>query len=75
MPITLNPTLPSSPKELALSAGLGSKLFIAFISSPDPTTKQSWCPDVRAALPHINEAFAGSDAPTLSLIEVGQKPE
>ncbi|KAJ5292938.1 Riboflavin synthase-like beta-barrel [Penicillium atrosanguineum] len=75
MPITMNPTLPSSPKELALSNGPGSKLFIAFISSPDPTTKQAWCPDVRAALPHINEAFTGSDAPTLSLIEVGQKPE
>ncbi|KAJ5662000.1 uncharacterized protein N7477_009616 [Penicillium maclennaniae] len=75
MPITMNPTLPNSPKELALPAGPDSKLFIAFISSPDPITKQAWCPDVRAALPHINEAFAGSDAPTLSLIEVGQKPE
>lgn len=75
MPIIMNPPLPSSPKELALPAGLDSKLFIAFVSSSDPVTKQAWCPDVRAALPHISEAFAGSDAPALSLIEVGQKPE
>ncbi|KAG0157770.1 hypothetical protein PDIDSM_4955 [Penicillium digitatum] len=73
MPITKTFTLPSSAKELALSPG--SKLFIAFISSSDPTTKQPWCPDVRDALPHINKAFTGDDAPELAIIEVGQKPE
>lgn len=73
MPITKNLTLPSSAKELALSPD--SKLFIAFISSPDPITKQPWCPDVRDALPHINKAFSGDDAPELAIIEVGQKPE
>ncbi|KAJ5496406.1 hypothetical protein N7463_008393 [Penicillium fimorum] len=73
MPITKNFTLPSSVKELALSPA--SKLFIAFISGPDPITKQPWCPDVRDALPHINDAFAGDDAPELAMIEVGQKPE
>ncbi|KAJ5807457.1 hypothetical protein N7447_010913 [Penicillium robsamsonii] len=73
MPITKNFTLPSSVKELALSPA--SKLFIAFISGPDPITKQPWCPDVRDALPHINEAFSGDDAPELAMIEVGQKPE
>ncbi|CAG8902980.1 unnamed protein product [Penicillium egyptiacum] len=73
MPITKNLTLPSSAKELALTPD--SKLFIAFISSPDPITKQPWCPDVRDALPHINKAFAGDDAPELAIIEVGQKPE
>ncbi|KAJ6140048.1 hypothetical protein N7471_006534 [Penicillium samsonianum] len=73
MPITKNATLPSSAKELALSPD--SKLFIAFISSPDPITRQPWCPDVRDALPHINKAFAGDDAPELAIIEVGQKPE
>ncbi|CAI7655121.1 unnamed protein product [Penicillium palitans] len=73
MPITTYSTLPSSAKELALSPD--SKLFIAFISSPDPITKQPWCPDVRDALPHINKAFSGDDAPELAIIEVGQKPE
>ncbi|KAJ5355824.1 hypothetical protein N7517_010433 [Penicillium concentricum] len=73
MPIIKNFTLPSSVKELAISPA--SKLFIAFISGPDPITKQPWCPDVRDALPHINEAFAGDDAPELAIIEVGQKPE
>ncbi|KAJ5951826.1 uncharacterized protein N7479_010239 [Penicillium vulpinum] len=73
MPIIKNFTLPSSAKKLALSPN--SKLFIAFISSPDPITKQPWCPDVRDALPHINNAFAGDDAPALAIVEVGQKPE
>ncbi|CAG7938606.1 unnamed protein product [Penicillium nalgiovense] len=73
MPITKNLTLPSSTKELALTSA--SKLFIAFISSPDPITKQPWCPDVRDAMPHINKTFAADDAPELAIIEVGQKPE
>ncbi|OQE26962.1 hypothetical protein PENFLA_c006G02906 [Penicillium flavigenum] len=73
MPITKNLALPSSAKELALTSA--SKLFIAFTSSPDPITKQPWCPDVRDALPHINKAFAGDDAPELAIVEVGQKPE
>ncbi|CAG8226625.1 unnamed protein product [Penicillium nalgiovense] len=73
MPITKNLTLPSSAKELALTSA--SKLFIAFISSPDPITKQPWCPDVRDAMPHINKTFAADDAPELAIIEVGQKPE
>lgn len=73
MPITKNLTLPSSAKDLTVNPD--SKLFIAFISSPDPITKQPWCPDVRDALPHINKAFAGDDAPDLAIIEVGQKPE
>ncbi|KGO72294.1 hypothetical protein PITC_050940 [Penicillium italicum] len=73
MPIAQNFTLPSSAKELALSSD--SKLFIAFISSSDPITKQPWCPDVRDALPHISKAFSGDDAPELAMIEVGQKPE
>jgi hypothetical protein len=73
MPIIKNFTLPSSVKGLTLSPA--SKLFIAFISGPDPITKQPWCPDVRDALPHINEAFAGDDTPELAIIEVGQKLE
>ncbi|CAG8037383.1 unnamed protein product [Penicillium salamii] len=66
-------TLPTSAKELLV--GPGSKFFIAFISGSDPITKQAWCPDVRAAMPSINAAFAGDDTPELAIVEVGQKPE
>ncbi|KAJ5770385.1 uncharacterized protein N7511_002436 [Penicillium nucicola] len=73
MTINHNFTLPTSVQELPVSPD--SKFFIAFVSSPDPITKQPWCPDVRAALPFIHEAFVGDDAPTLAIVEVGQKPE
>jgi hypothetical protein len=73
MPIIKGFTLPSSVKELLV--GPESNFFIAFVSSADPITKQAWCPDVRAALPHITEAFASNEAPDLAIIEVGQKPE
>ncbi|KAJ5457640.1 hypothetical protein N7475_009028 [Penicillium sp. IBT 31633x] len=74
MPIIRNFQLPKSPRELALS-GPNSKMFIAFICSADPITKLAWCPDVRDALPHIDKAFAGDDAPALAIVEVGQKPD
>lgn len=73
MTITKNFILPGSVQELPV--GPNSKFFIAFVSSSDPITKQAWCPDVRAALPHINEAFDTEDAPALAIVEVGQKPE
>jgi hypothetical protein len=73
MTITQNFTLPGSVKEVPV--GPDSKFFIAFVSSTDPVTKQAWCPDVRAALPYINEAFASDSSPTLAIVEVGQKPE
>ncbi|CAG8231843.1 unnamed protein product [Penicillium salamii] len=73
MAIIKNFTLPASVKELLV--GPDSKFFIAFVSSLDPVTKQAWCPDVRAAMPHITEAFAGGDTPSLAIVEVGQKPE
>ncbi|KAJ5901990.1 hypothetical protein N7495_002518 [Penicillium taxi] len=75
MPIIKNFTLPSSAKKLILPNGPESKLFVAFIASPDPITKQPWCPDVRAVLPYLSKAFAGGDTPTVALVEVGQKPE
>ncbi|KAJ5377796.1 uncharacterized protein N7496_005205 [Penicillium cataractarum] len=73
MPIIKNFTLPASAKLLEVSEGLDSKLFLAFISGDDPITKQPWCPDVRAALPHINAAFAAPDAPTVAIVSVGDK--
>ncbi|KAI0472673.1 hypothetical protein GGR56DRAFT_676749 [Xylariaceae sp. FL0804] len=51
------------------------KLFLAFVSSDDPRTGQSWCPDVRAALPYLEAAFEAEDKPTLLIVEVGQRPE
>ncbi|OOQ90741.1 DUF953 domain protein [Penicillium brasilianum] len=73
MPIIKNFTLPASAKRLEVSESLDAKLFIAFISGDDPITKQPWCPDVRAALPHINAAFAAPDAPTVAIVSVGDK--
>lgn len=73
MPIIKNFTLPASAKLLDVSEGLDSKLFLAFISGDDPITKQPWCPDVCAALPHINAAFAAPDAPTVAIVSVGDK--
>ncbi|KAI8304515.1 Serine/threonine-protein kinase pkn1 [Colletotrichum sp. SAR11_240] len=37
--------------------------------------RESWCPDVRAALPHINAAFSAETAPNMAFVEVGQRPE
>ncbi|KAJ5660859.1 uncharacterized protein N7484_000231 [Penicillium longicatenatum] len=73
MPIIRDFALPANAQLLELPEG-SPKFFIAFVSSDDPVTSQPWCPDVRAALPHINAAFAG-DAPTVAIVPVGQKPE
>ncbi|KAJ5152917.1 uncharacterized protein N7482_009395 [Penicillium canariense] len=75
MPIIRNFTLPGSAQLLELPAAPSAKLFLAFVSGDDPITKQAWCPDVRAALPHIDAAFTAADAPTVAIVPVGQKPE
>ncbi|KAL4881686.1 hypothetical protein BJY04DRAFT_218127 [Aspergillus karnatakaensis] len=74
MPILKTFTLPKSPASLDLSS-LASPFFISFHASPDPATGKPWCPDVVAALPHLNEVFAVPDAPQVAFVEVGQKPE
>jgi len=74
MPLSTTFTLPSSPSALILPEDNKASLFLCFISSNDPVTNQSWCPDVRAALPHIHAAFAG-DGLEGALVEVGQRPE
>ncbi|KAG8423986.1 hypothetical protein J3458_000827 [Metarhizium acridum] len=74
MPISRTLVVPPSAKQLQLP-GSASRAFIVFISSEDPETKQPWCPDVRASWPHIQAAFGGEDAPTVSVVEVGQRPE
>ncbi|KAJ5622891.1 hypothetical protein N7490_011496 [Penicillium lividum] len=75
MPIIRDFTLPANAQLLELPEGPNPKLFIAFVSSDDPITSQPWCPDVRAAMPHIDTAFASDDAPTVVIVPVGQKPE
>lgn len=75
MPILKPFTVPASAKALELPQDSKAKLFIAFISSADPVTKQPWCPDVRQTLPYINAAFTPSEAPELAIIEVGQRAE
>lgn len=74
MPVTQDFKLPSSPKSLDLPEKAGQKLFLAFIASKDPVTKQSWCPDVRAALPVIEAKFSGDEF-EVRFVEVGQRPE
>ncbi|KAJ5533582.1 hypothetical protein N7494_010134 [Penicillium frequentans] len=74
MPITRDFAPPANARLLELPES-SPKFFIAFVSSDDPITSQPWCPDVRAALPHINTAFAPADAPTVAIVPVGQKPE
>ncbi|KAI1267970.1 hypothetical protein F5Y18DRAFT_275668 [Xylariaceae sp. FL1019] len=74
MPIEKDLSLPNSPQAFASSTNISaSPYFIAFIASKDPTTLQPWCPDVRKALPILESTFAPGDAPTMAVIEVGEK--
>ncbi|OJJ45964.1 hypothetical protein ASPZODRAFT_17394 [Penicilliopsis zonata CBS 506.65] len=75
MPILKNFILPASARLLALPEAPKAKLFIAFIASDDPITGQPWCPDVRAAWPHIQGAFLAEEAPTVAIVAVGQREE
>jgi thiol-disulfide isomerase/thioredoxin len=34
-----------------------------------------WCPDVVAAIPHLEEVFSAPGSPDVAFVEVGQKPE
>lgn len=75
MPIQDQFQIPDSPQDLPVPNGENAELFVAFISGTDPVTKQSWCPDVRAALPRLEKAFSGEAAPQLLYVHVGQRPE
>ncbi|TEA17699.1 Thioredoxin domain-containing protein [Colletotrichum sidae] len=73
MPIATSFTLPESAADLAVPEG--SAFFITFTTSNLPETGESWCPDVRAALPHLNATFSADGAPEMAFVEVGQRPE
>ncbi|KAE8392902.1 hypothetical protein BDV23DRAFT_150156 [Aspergillus alliaceus] len=75
MPLITDFKLPSSAKHLSLPEGVDAKAFIVFVTSDDPATGQSWCPDVRASWPVLKRTFSPSNAPELAVVEVGQKPE
>ncbi|KNG83163.1 hypothetical protein ANOM_007932 [Aspergillus nomiae NRRL 13137] len=75
MPLITDFPLPTSPKHLELPEGTDAKAFIVFVTSDDPVTGQSWCPDVRAAWPVLEATFSGPNTPALRVVEVGQKPE
>jgi hypothetical protein len=72
MPILTDFKLPASPAKLEASK---ETLFLAFIASNDPATGQSWCPDVRAAMPVLQKTFSSDDGSELAYVEVGQRPE
>ncbi|TDZ22284.1 Thioredoxin domain-containing protein [Colletotrichum orbiculare MAFF 240422] len=73
MPIATSFTLPESAADLAVPEG--SAFFITFTTSNLPETGESWCPDVRVALPHLNATFSADGAPEMAFVEVGQRPE
>lgn len=77
MPIVTDFSLPGSPDALAtaLPNDPGAAFFIAFITSNDPSTNQSWCPDVRAALPAMKATFSADGGPSAAFVEVGQLSE
>ena len=75
MAIEDNYTIPLSASELPIRNDQIDKLFICFIASTDPATQQPWCSDVRAALPRLEKIFSSPDAPRLSYVHVGLKPE
>lgn len=75
MTIITNFTLPISAETLPLAGYPSAPFFITFTTSDVPETGQSWCPDVRAALPHLIAAFSALGPPEMAFVEVGQRPE
>ncbi|KAL4734931.1 hypothetical protein BDV11DRAFT_44270 [Aspergillus similis] len=77
MPVTKTFNLPSSPEFLPLPADSedATTFFISFHASIDPNTGKPWCPDVVAAIPHLEEVFSAPGSPDVAFVEVGQKLE
>ncbi|PWY89870.1 DUF953 domain protein [Aspergillus heteromorphus CBS 117.55] len=74
MPLLTKCQIPTSADQLEFPPN-ANVLFVVFVTSDDPATGQSWCPDVRAAWPVLEATFSPADAPQLAVVEVGQKPE
>ncbi|KAK1541976.1 hypothetical protein CPAR01_05363 [Colletotrichum paranaense] len=76
MPIISDFKLPEDASALGrYTTNSTAPFFITFTTSDHPDTGESWCPDVRAALPRIIAAFSPSSAPEMAFVEVGQRPE
>ncbi|KAK2010697.1 hypothetical protein LZ32DRAFT_374001 [Colletotrichum eremochloae] len=75
MPIKTSFALPEAANALIVPNSPSAAFFITFTTSDHPDTGESWCPDVRAALPHIKAAFSADSAPEMAFVEVGQRPE
>lgn len=76
MPVTKTFNLPSGPEFLSLPTDLenATTFFLSFHASVDPNTGKPWCPDVVAAIPHLEEVFSAPGSPVVAFVEVGQKP-
>jgi hypothetical protein len=74
MPIIRDFAVPKAASELDFPAATDA-FFIAFLASVDPQTNKPWCPDVVAALPTLEAAFSGADAPQVAFVDVGLRPE
>ncbi|KAJ4289887.1 hypothetical protein N0V90_011220 [Kalmusia sp. IMI 367209] len=74
MPVQDPFQLPESVEDLPVPNEEKATFFLNFISSTHPETKESWCPDVRAALPIIGAAFA-AEGTKVGYVHVGQRPE
>lgn len=48
-------------------------LFLGFVSSFSPQTRQPWCPDVRLALPDLEATFIRKDL--LAIFVLDAQPE
>jgi hypothetical protein len=75
MPVHDNFKLPNSAQALPFPDDPTANFFVLYLSSTDPTTKQPWCSDVRAALPLLNDIFSATTSPEVHYVYVGQKPE
>jgi hypothetical protein len=75
MPVHDDFNVPTSAQALPFPDGSTTNFFVLFLSSIDPTTKQPWCSDVRAALPLLNDIFSTTTSPEVHYVYVGQRPE
>jgi hypothetical protein len=75
MAVIDNFEVPNSAQELHLPTGPNAAVFLLFLSSIDPLTKQPWCSDVRACLPPLNKIFSEASSPAICYAYVGSRAE
>ncbi|KXJ94971.1 hypothetical protein Micbo1qcDRAFT_200428 [Microdochium bolleyi] len=70
MPIVADFTLPASAQGLPIPKDSSEPFYVTIISSTPPETGESWCPDVRRALPLLDRTFSPVDAPRMAYVPV-----